>query len=413
MTRDNTSPTSPSPQSVQGSDELSARSRLILQRAAQKDVDRIGYPTMGGATPAATYLNNAGSPYQTFKDHYCGHSKELEKELLDRLAAVFGLPPSAAFGYVTAGGMEANFAGLWWAKKALKARGCEQIVHLSSSQTHDCINKSCDMLEIGTVAIEAHRAGGLDIAALKEALGAVLDRPGRSTLGVVVSASIGTMKEGIVDDVAGVKEMLRSILEPVGVPYHLHADGAIYGVLLPVIAPGLSHHLFDTIDTLALSGHKFTGALGICGLALTTRRLVACGFGEAGLSAAHFADSRDGNNVIELYTRLNDHLGFFEPGQPKLQDVFSRCERNAIYLEQQLAAVVGHAEVQRNLLAISFPKPRAEARADEIGDKYSLMPISEGRFAAMIFPQLERRLLERFVADYAAACGDRATPGQA
>jgi hypothetical protein len=69
--------------------------------------------------------------------------------------------------------------------------------------------------------------------------------------------------------------------------------------------------------------------------------------------------------------------------------------------------------VQRNLLTISFPKPRAEARADEIGDKYSLMPISEGRFAAMIFPQLERRLLERFVADYTAACGDRATPGQA
>lgn len=411
MTHDSSSPTSASPQDPQGGDDLSARSCRVRQRAAQKDANRIGYPTVGGATSAATYLNNAGSPYETFKDHYCGHSKDLERELLDRLAAVFGLPPGAAFGYVTAGGMEANFAALWWARTALKARGCDRIIHLSSRQAHDCIAKSCDMLAMETLQIAARPAGGIDLAGLKEALGAVierpLDRPGRETIGVVVSATVGTMREGIVDDIAGVKAMLQATLAPLRVPYHVHADGAIYGVLLPVIAPALSRHLFDTIDTLALSGHKFIGALGISGLVLTTRRLVASGFGEAGLSAAHFADSRDGNNVIELYARLNDHLGFFEPGQPKLQDIFARCEGHAAYLHRQLAAVAGPDAVQRNLLTISFPKPRAQARADEIGDRYSLMPISAGQFAAMIFPQHERRLLERFVDDYAAAWDDR------
>lgn len=70
-------------------------------------------------------INNPGDPFFLSKN-FSGHTCIFEQDVINILGRYYGLPDLAARGFVTSGGTEGNFSGLWWARNNLMAKLAKQ-----------------------------------------------------------------------------------------------------------------------------------------------------------------------------------------------------------------------------------------------------------------------------------------------
>src|SRR4029079_3550630 len=121
-----------------GTDDYKALLRYVNYLASHK----MGYPVsllsyLGvinnkvlGILPgslANILLNNVGDPFKDSETSLL-EVKKHEREVLRILEHFYGLAEGEARGYVTTGGTEGNFAGLWWAKRYLINSSLESLI---------------------------------------------------------------------------------------------------------------------------------------------------------------------------------------------------------------------------------------------------------------------------------------------
>lgn len=275
---------------------------------------------------ANVLLNNVGDPFKDSETSLM-EVKKHEREIITILEKYYGLKKNEARGYVTTGGTEGNFAGLWWSKRFLissaiealiknddviknlthEAQQCEfdlakipvndyhsralqlqkildlknaihdnknivqQIltptVFYTKNHTHYSIPKIAEILRLNIRPVESNSDGSIDLINFKKAL--LLNKSAFPHSPVIVIANIGTTITGAIDDVLGIKKVLENMPD---ISYHtIHLDGALTGFVMPILKPfGDIKNYFDDlgVNSLAVSAHKFPGLSQPCGILL-------------------------------------------------------------------------------------------------------------------------------------------------
>ncbi len=275
---------------------------------------------------ANVLLNNVGDP---FKDSETSRMevKCHERKLLAILEKFYGLPEHSIRGYVTTGGTEGNFAGLWWSKRFIINMALPELIQkedevkqfsrqeqdllagltkipnndyqarvvqlqkiidmrdiieknnnlvkqlliptvfYTKDHTHYSIPKISEILRLNIRPILPNEDGSMNLDNFKKEL--VLHLGAHPKSSIIVIANIGTTITGAIDDVPNIKKILDE-LQPKPT-YTIHLDGALTGFVMPILKPfGDVENYFDAlgVNTLAFSAHKYPGLSQPCGVIL-------------------------------------------------------------------------------------------------------------------------------------------------
>ena len=234
--------------------------RTLRARAAASRYKDIGFPAAIDIdyTPVQDMFrelyNNVGDALAS-TPMGSAHTVELERQVIHWFADLFGLPADDRWGYVTAGGTEANQAALLTARR----RFPDAVVYFSHA-AHYSIEKITDLLGMTTnvVIVDEDARGEMDYEHLHRLVARHRDRP------AIVVATAGTTMCEAVDDTARIQQ----ILDDCGVTQRfVHVDAALAGTALAL--DGLLQLGPDSpVDSVATSGHKFYGAPVSCGVVL-------------------------------------------------------------------------------------------------------------------------------------------------
>ncbi len=296
-------------------------------------------------------LNNVGDPFKDSETSLM-EVKKHERMLIRILEKFYGLEKDDARGYVTTGGTEGNFAGIWWSKRYLinKAMSIllktddivklqmkeeqDLLVQLSKIPTNDYYNstlqlrkileirnsitsnksivqqlltptvfftkdhthysvpKIAEILHLNIRTVQANPDGSVNLDSFKKEL--ILNLAAFPYSPVIVVCNIGTTITGSIDDIPGVKKILDTI-EPKP-NFTIHMDGALTGFVLPILKPfGNVKNYFEElgVNTLAFSAHKYLGLSQPCGIILARKEFFKKAFEQAERSVEYVGNIID------------------------------------------------------------------------------------------------------------------------
>lgn len=206
----------------------------------------------------------------------------MEREVVDDMAAVFGLP-AGHLGHLTSSGTIANLEALWVARQL---RPGDRVLH--GTNAHYTHGRMCEVLGVPATAVPTDPGGHLDLDAAE----AECRRGGVGTL--VVTA--GTTGLGAVDDIGGALELR----ERYGVRVHVDAAyGGFFtllagtGALTPPVDAAL--RAIAGADSVVVDPHKHGLQPYGCGAVL---------FADAGVGRLYAHDS-----PYTYFTSADLHLG--------------------------------------------------------------------------------------------------------
>ena len=358
---------------------------------------------------ADVYINNVGWPQDSIRTFRL-NARDLERDIIRMFGRFYDI--KHARGFVTNGGTEGNFTGLWWIRDYLHAISGQSPILLTSEQTHYSVSKAAQQLGIEGRLIATRRTGEIDVEAFGQALDELTEiAPERP---IMVNVNIGTTQTGAIDDVPALHAQLKAKVGERGGHFALHLDAALMGAVLPVIKPFGEADYFRDFDvkTIAISGHKFFGSTAICGLCLTTREFLEDCFARrdthvrylTGLHDITPSGSRSGFNVLSFHNTL---CGLYmHTDQHRLRNIIHQSYRDARYYKKKLARDVGEEQLlcPKHSLTVCFPRP-----SEAIMTRYHLMPVNmpeqhatDIEYAgACILLNVDRVLIDSFAEDYA------------
>ncbi|MEM7132151.1 MAG: histidine decarboxylase [Chloroflexota bacterium] len=311
-----------------------------------------GYPAnrnydYSALTPFLKYhLNNAGDPFVVQSSNRWDDTMAFEQECLAWFARLYELKNH--WGYITSGGTESNLYGILLGRE----RYPDGILYYSKA-SHYSIPKSAYLLRLQGVVVDTLPNGEMDYSHLAQLLCAE-KKP------VILNLNLGTTMTGAVDQIDPIVE----ILENSGLPYHIHCDGALGGLLVPYIegAPQISFEKYP-LDSIAVSGHKFIGAPVPYGVVLT-RKSNASLFGKSieylGSIDSTITGSRSGYAALALWYALSTR-GW------QLAEEVANCRRNATRLYKHLDTLGYNPLLNDFSTTVVFDKP-----SDPIYQKWQL-----------------------------------------
>lgn len=345
---------------------------------------------------ATTYLNNIASPF--YHGSYTSDNvKELEVEIIKMLEIHYNVPENDLFGYITYGGTEANFVSIWWHRKYLFKHTNIQPILVMSSNSHYSLKKIANQQQIEIIEIKADTAG-LDYNHL-EGVVLSLNKP------IIYCANFGATTDGSIDDI----EKIHFILKKSKCLFKIHADGAIYGLLIPYIKLIGKDYIFNYIDTLSFSAHKFLGTFNIIGVVLTNKNYINAVFANEDRKISYIQNavditssgSRQGYYAVELFLLLNEAFKV-KNGKTKLEILWNKCIKNVKWFYKELSKIVGKNNIDyfNNQLSILFPAPKIMENKQFLAKKYGLMPVGNDKLGVYVFPRSTRKKLHLFLKDY-------------
>jgi glutamate/tyrosine decarboxylase-like PLP-dependent enzyme len=165
----------------------------------------------------------------------------MEKDVVARLAAMFGLPRH--LGHLTSSGTIANLEALWVARESHPGRAIAY-----SADAHYTHSRMCGVLGVEGIAIPTDATGRMDLTALEPALAA-----GR--IGTIV-ATLGTTGLGALDPLPDIVALAREY----GARVHVDtAYGGFFALVADDSADGVAHAPFAAIahaDSVVVDPHK-------------------------------------------------------------------------------------------------------------------------------------------------------------
>lgn len=403
-------------------------------------------------------INNVGDPFKDSETSLM-EVKKHERELIYILEKYYGLKKGDARGYVTTGGTEGNFAGLWWSKRYLINMQLDQLiahddiiknlrnverdlniglqkiptnsyqernsylqkiidvtkeilkhkndvqqlltptVFYTKNHTHYSIPKIAEILRLNIKTIDPIEDGSMDLKAFHREM--ILHAKAHPLSPIIVIANIGTTITGAIDPVPEIKKILDGMPNPQ--IYTIHLDGALTGFVLPILKPfGDVKNYFDAIgaNTLAVSAHKYPGLSQPCGIMLARKEFFEKAFEKSERSIDYV-----GNIVDITITGSRSGLNVL-------------MFYNALYslglhegtkkLEQMVADNISMAKYLYNRLVevygegrIYYPHhfnvmfPKPSA---EMAKKYQLMITGE-RATICVLSNVTRPLVDQFIVD--------------
>lgn len=343
----------------------------------------IGYPCNAGYDYSDVerffniHINNVGDPYSS--STYKANTKEIEREVLEWFAKLWGIDPEKCWGVLTNGGTESSLQGLYVARESAEGRGH---IFLTSSESHYSIYKIAKLLGLNLVVVKAQENGEIDYHDFDEKVRDSADKY------IIININLGTTMKGAIDSSREVYRILKK--HGKHRDFYCHADGALSGFYLPFIEKDLffkSH-----INSMSISGHKFLGVPFPCGIFMMERKYlkyVVNNIEYIGSNDCTISGSRNGHSSIFM-KYIIEKMGY----EGFKRDV-ERCIETAEYLVEKIEG----GWRNQNSITVVIPRPN-----DEIIGKWQLA--TEGNISHVIcMPHVTRDKLDAFLEDY-RTCSD-------
>ncbi|MEM7351891.1 MAG: histidine decarboxylase [Acidobacteriota bacterium] len=320
-------------------------------------------------------LVNVGDPFTSTL--YQVKTFSVERKCIEWFAELYNVED--CWGYVTSCGSEANLHGALIGREEYPEGR-----YYFSAASHPCMPKIAKMLRLPYTEVAASPTGEMDYEDLARKLAPYGATP------AVINLNIGTTSLGAIDRVERVVEVLQRNC----VPYYLHCDAALGGMLLPFIpsAPKLDcTHL--PIGSISISGHKFIGSPVPCSIFLVDRSQVRknlafykSDIGYPGSADTTIGGSRSGLAPLVIWYALCQRGDRFT-------DEVAACLSNARYLAERLEEK-GYSPILNDFsttVALETPSP-------EVCEKWQLM-VEGQRSRVVVMQHVDRPLIDEFLAD--------------
>ena len=298
----------------------------------------LGYPCnfaydYQALAPSLLYnLNNVGDPFDGTNSRL--NTMDTERKVLAFFADMWEIE-SEYWGYLTFSGTEGNMEGILIGRE----RFPEGVLY-TSEDTHYSVLKIARMFRMDVVKVPSSANGEMDYEKFRESVD--------STRPAIVNANIGTTMKGAVDDV----EKISQILQDLGTPYHIHADGALMGFVMPFLFNDLSFAKY--ISSMSISGHKFLGVPFPCGVFLVDKQ-----YKECVTSPVQYIGSLDAT----IMGSRNAHAPLFMDhaietiGVNGFKEDIYRCLYDAQWLTNRMREAGVDAWINKHSITVVFPRP--------------------------------------------------------
>ena len=264
------------------------------------------------ANPNNIGCHTLGKSEEAFKG-----SQELEREIIQVLAVdIFKAKENEYDGYIATGGTEANIQALWVYRNLYKKEfnaSLDEMVILSSEDTHYSVHKGSNLLSIENVSIPVD-FNSREI--LKEELDFIVkDLISNGKKYFMVISNMATTMFGSVDN----PDMYAEILEKHKVQFKIHIDGAFGGFIYPISNKNSTINFENpNVSSITIDAHKMLQAPYGTGVFLCRKGLIE----NVLTKEAQYVDgmdltivgSRSGANAIAVWMILFSYgyYGWFE-----------------------------------------------------------------------------------------------------
>ncbi|MDF1516904.1 MAG: pyridoxal-dependent decarboxylase [Lutibacter sp.] len=295
-------------------------------------------------------------------------SQELEKEVIQVLAVdIFKAKDNEYDGYIATGGTEANMQALWIYRNIFKKKynaTLEEMVILSSEDTHYSVNKGSNILSVENVSIPVDfDSREINVSAL-DTIVKKLIAEGKKYFMVI--SNMATTMFGSVDD----PEIYAKILTNHNVPFKIHVDGAFGGFIYPISNRQSTINFENShISSITIDAHKMLQAPYGTGVFLCRKGLIE----NVLTKEAQYVDgmdltmvgSRSGANAIAVWMILFSYgyYGWFE----KISTLLLRTEWFCTQLDELNIAYYRNPFM--NIVTI-----KSEFVPEHIAQKFGLVP---------------------------------------
>lgn len=264
------------------------------------------------ANPNNIGCHTLGKSEEAFKG-----SQELEKEVIRVLAVdIFKAEEEQYDGYIATGGTEANIQALWIYRNLYKKEfnaSLDEMVILSSEDTHYSVHKGSNLLSVDTISIPVQFNSREIIPEKLDEIVANLISEGKKYFMVI--SNLATTMFGSVDN----PDVYAEILNKHNVQFKIHIDGAFGGFIYP-ISNRQSTINFENpnVSSITIDAHKMLQAPYGTGVFLCRKNLIE----NVLTKEAQYVDgmdltlsgSRSGANAISVWMILFSYgyYGWFE-----------------------------------------------------------------------------------------------------
>ena len=328
-------------------------------------------------------------------------TQAIERDLL-RICAeeLLGAEAESWDGYVTSGGTEANIQAMWTYRN--RFRDLDQLPSarcgvICSEDTHYSIAKGADLLGLSLAQVPVDpESRVMDPAEVERVARQLLDAGIRH---VIVVLNMGTTMFGSVDDPEGV----LPVLDALGLQYCVHVDAAFGGFIYPLLATHNALSFRDPrVRSVTLDAHKMLQAPYGTGIHLIRKDHIhhvytASAAYVPGLDCT-LSGSRSGTNAVAVWMILQSYGS--EGGAAFCRELVTRAQGLCSALTALGVGFYRHRDM--NVIAL-----HARDVPEAIARRYLLVPDTHDGSATwlkiVIMEHVDAPLLERFVADLAAA----------
>ena len=264
------------------------------------------------ANPNNIGCHTLGKSEEAFKG-----SQELEKEVIRVLAVdIFKAEENEYDGYIATGGTEANIQALWiyrnQFKKNFKATLNEMVI-LSSEDTHYSVHKGSNLLSVDTVSIPVNFDSREIIVEELDTIVKDLISEGKKYFMVI--SNMATTMFGSVDN----PDIYAEILMKHNVEFRIHIDGAFGGFIYPISNKKSTINFENPhVSSITIDAHKMLQAPYGTGVFLCRKGLIE----NVLTKEAQYVDgmdltivgSRSGANAIAVWMILFSYgyYGWYE-----------------------------------------------------------------------------------------------------
>ncbi len=315
------------------------------------------------ANPNNIGCHTLGKSEEAFKG-----SQELEKEVIQVLAEdIFRAKENEYDGYIATGGTEANMQALWIYRNLFKKKynaTLDEMVILSSEDTHYSVNKGSNVLSVENISIPVDLNSREIIVSALETIVKKLIADGKKYFMVI--SNMATTMFGSVDD----PDVYAEILTKHQVPFKIHVDGAFGGFIYP-ISNRQSTINFENpnVSSITIDAHKMLQAPYGTGVFLCRKGLIE----NVLTKEAQYVDgmdltmvgSRSGANAIAVWMILFSYgyYGWFE----KISTLLLRTEWFCAQLNE--LNITYYRNPFMNIVTI-----KSEFVPENIAHKFGLVP---------------------------------------
>ncbi|WP_456464307.1 pyridoxal phosphate-dependent decarboxylase family protein [Lutibacter sp.] len=315
------------------------------------------------ANPNNIGCHTTGKSEEAFKG-----SQELEKEVLNVLAVdIFKAKANEYDGYIATGGTEANIQALWIYRNHFKNSfnaTLNEMVILSSEDTHYSVHKGSNLLSVDTVSIPVNFDSREIIVEELNTIVKNLIAEGKKYFMVI--SNMATTMFGSVDN----PDIYAEILTKHNVVFKIHIDGAFGGFIYPISNKNSTINFENpNISSITIDAHKMLQAPYGTGVFLCRKGLIE----NVLTKEAQYVDgmdltlvgSRSGANAIAVWMILFSYgyYGWFE----KINTLLLRTEWFCNQLNQ--LNIEYFRDSYMNIVTI-----KSQYVSQELAHKFGLVP---------------------------------------